>query len=66
MRISGADTATIDRAVRKAADLLKLTPYLDRTPLNLSCGQQQRTSLARAIVKNADLVLLDEPLADLD
>ena len=66
MRIKGADAATIDREVRKAADLLKLTPYLDRTPLNLSGGQQQRTALARAIVKNASLVLLDEPLANLD
>jgi len=66
MRIKGADSATIDREVRKAAELLKLTPYLDRTPLNLSGGQQQRTALARAIVKNASLVLLDEPLANLD
>ncbi|MDP9588999.1 UNVERIFIED_ORG: glycerol transport system ATP-binding protein [Shinella zoogloeoides] len=66
MRIKGADKATIDREVRKAAELLKLTPYLDRTPLNLSGGQQQRTALARAIVKNASLVLLDEPLANLD
>ncbi|RVJ31771.1 ABC transporter ATP-binding protein [Sinorhizobium medicae] len=66
MRIKGADAATIDSEVRKAAELLKLTPYLDRTPLNLSGGQQQRTALARAIVKNADLVLLDEPLANLD
>ncbi|WEX88987.1 ABC transporter ATP-binding protein [Sinorhizobium garamanticum] len=66
MRIKGADSATVDREVRKAAELLKLTPYLDRTPLNLSGGQQQRTALARAIVKNADLVLLDEPLANLD
>lgn len=66
MRISGADKATIDREVRKAADLLRLTPYLDRTPLSLSGGQQQRTALARAIVKNAKLVLLDEPLANLD
>ena len=66
MRIKGADSATIDREVRKAADLLKLTPYLDRTPLNLSGGQQQRTALARAIVKNASLVLLDEPLVNLD
>ncbi|PTM96454.1 ABC transporter ATP-binding protein [Mycoplana dimorpha] len=66
MRIKGADRATIDREVRKAADLLKLTPYLERTPLNLSGGQQQRTALARAIVKNASLVLLDEPLANLD
>ena len=52
--------------MREAAELLKLEPYLDRTPLNLSGGQQQRTALARAIVKNADLVLLDEPLANLD
>ena len=66
MRIAGKDAATIDREVRKAADLLKLTPYLQRTPLNLSGGQQQRTALARAIVKNASLVLLDEPLANLD
>ncbi|MFN7011438.1 MAG: ABC transporter ATP-binding protein [Allorhizobium sp.] len=66
MRIAGKDRATIDREVKKAADLLKLTPYLDRTPLNLSGGQQQRTALARAIVKNATLVLLDEPLANLD
>ena len=66
MRIAGKDRATIDREVRKAAELLKLTPYLDRTPLNLSGGQQQRTALARAIVKNASLVLLDEPLANLD
>jgi glycerol transport system ATP-binding protein len=66
LRISGSDKATIDREVRHAAELLRLTPYLDRLPLNLSGGQQQRTALARAIVKNAGLVLLDEPLANLD
>ena len=66
LRIRGADRATIESEVARAAELLKLTPYLDRTPLNLSGGQQQRTALARAIVKNADLVLLDEPLANLD
>ena len=66
MRIAGKDAATIDREVRKAAELLRLTPYLDRTPLNLSGGQQQRTALARALVKNASLVLMDEPLANLD
>jgi glycerol transport system ATP-binding protein len=66
LRIAGVDGRTLDLEVRKAAELLRLTPYLDRTPLNLSGGQQQRTALARAIVKKARLVLLDEPLANLD
>lgn len=66
LRVAGAPSDRIDREVRRAAELLKLTPYLQRTPLNLSGGQQQRTALARAIVKNAGLVLLDEPLANLD
>jgi glycerol transport system ATP-binding protein len=66
LRVAGVDAAKIDSEVMRAAELLKLTPYLKRTPLNLSGGQQQRTALARAIVKNAALVLLDEPLANLD
>ncbi|TGR73761.1 ATP-binding cassette domain-containing protein, partial [Mesorhizobium sp. M2D.F.Ca.ET.223.01.1.1] len=66
LRVAGVEQARIDKEVRNAAALLKLTSYLDRTPLNLSGGQQQRTALARAIVKNASLVLLDEPLANLD
>ena len=66
MRITGIDAATIDRKVREAAALMKLSEFLERTPLHLSGGQQQRTALARALVKGADLVLLDEPLANLD
>ena len=46
--------------------MLKPTPMLDRKPLELSGGQQQRCALARALVKGAGLVLLDEPLANLD
>lgn len=66
LRIEGLDEAKIDRKVREAADLMKMAAMLDRKPLELSGGQQQRTALARAIVKGADLVLLDEPLANLD
>jgi len=66
MRLAGVDASSLDSRVREAAELLKLTDFLDRTPLNLSGGQQQRTALARALVKKAGLVLLDEPLANLD
>jgi len=56
----------INKRVREAAELLRLTEFLDRTPLQLSGGQQQRTAIARALVKRAELVLLDEPLGNLD
>ncbi len=66
LRVAGLPRAEIASRVREAARLLKLEPYLDRTPLHLSGGQQQRTAIARAFVKRASLVLLDEPLANLD
>jgi glycerol transport system ATP-binding protein len=66
LRLTGKPRDAIDRAVRETADLMKLTPMLDRKPLELSGGQQQRCALARALVKGAGLVLLDEPLANLD
>ncbi len=66
LRIMGRDAKAIDKAVRDTAEMLRLTPMLTRKPLELSGGQQQRCALARALVKGAGLVLLDEPLANLD
>jgi len=66
LRLAKLSSADIDRRVREAAELMKLTPMLTRRPQELSGGQQQRTALARAIVKESKVVFLDEPLANLD
>src|SRR5882757_9643640 len=66
LRVQRRPREEIEKRVQEAAKLLRLEPYLKRTPLSLSGGQQQRTAIARALVKGADLVLLDEPLANLD
>src|SRR5262245_13518237 len=66
LRVARLRDATVAERVGRIAELLQLTPFLERRPAELSGGQQQRTALARALVKDADLVLLDEPLANLD
>jgi glycerol transport system ATP-binding protein len=66
LRVAKLSSDEINKRVAQASDLLQLSPFLNRNPSELSGGQQQRVALARAIVKRAELVLLDEPLANLD
>ena len=66
LRLQGRSAQEIDSKVRRMAGLLKLTRLLDRKPGEISGGQQQRCAIARALVKDTGLVLMDEPLANLD
>jgi multiple sugar transport system ATP-binding protein len=66
LRLRGASKADIARAVDEAAEILGLTPYLDRPPKALSGGQRQRVAMGRAIVRNPAVFLFDEPLSNLD
>ncbi|MGW9550951.1 ABC transporter ATP-binding protein [Citricoccus zhacaiensis] len=64
--LGGAGGGSVDDRVRKAAEMLELTEHLERKPANLSGGQRQRVAMGRAIVRQADAFLFDEPLSNLD
>ena len=66
LRLAGASNEEVDKKVREASKTLELDEHLERKPGNLSGGQRQRVAMGRAIVRDAQAFLFDEPLSNLD
>ena len=66
LKLAKMDKAEIDKKVREAAEILGITEYLERKPKALSGGQRQRVAIGRAIVRSPKVLLMDEPLSNLD
>jgi len=66
LKLRGASADEISNGVKRAAEILALTPLLERYPRQLSGGQRQRVAMGRAIVRDPQVFLFDEPLSNLD
>ncbi len=66
LKLAGFDEDEIDERVQETSKIMGLSEYLERKPRNLSGGQRQRVALGRAVIRHADVFLMDEPLSNLD
>ena len=66
LRVAGMEKGEIEQRVKRASEILQIEPLLQRKPMQLSGGQRQRVAIGRALVRDVDVFLFDEPLSNLD